>query len=79
MSTGTSTGGGADDDGTYCVPAGPGAPAAPPGPGRRGRRSSACRVRVLCREPTEYPESTPGATLCPVCAWQEAGRSACSG
>ncbi|MGW9299864.1 hypothetical protein ACWHA3_03415 [Streptomyces cyaneofuscatus] len=34
---------------------------------------------VLCREPTEYPESAKGATLCPVCAWQEAGRSACSG
>ncbi|WP_156725458.1 hypothetical protein [Streptomyces apocyni] len=34
---------------------------------------------VLCRNPTEYPESTKGATLCPVCAWQEAQRSACSG
>ncbi|WP_031086478.1 hypothetical protein [Streptomyces sp. NRRL WC-3549] len=34
---------------------------------------------VLCREPTEYPESTKGATLCPVCAWQEGGRTACSG
>ncbi|QRV30810.1 hypothetical protein I6J42_05590 [Streptomyces californicus] len=78
MSTGTSTGGGADDDGTYCVPAGPGAPAAPPGPGGAagGPPYAEC---VLCREPTEYPESTPGATLCPVCAWQEAGRSACSG
>lgn len=34
---------------------------------------------VLCREPTEHPESTKGITLCPVCAWQEAQRSACSG
>ncbi|MBD3556927.1 MULTISPECIES: hypothetical protein [Streptomyces] len=78
MSTGTSTGGGADDDGTYCAPAGPEAPAAPPGPGGAagGPPYAEC---VLCREPTEYPESTRGATLCPVCAWQEAGRSACSG
>ncbi|WP_335983498.1 hypothetical protein [Streptomyces sp. CA2R106] len=34
---------------------------------------------VLCGEPTEYPDSTKGATLCPVCAWQEAQRTACSG
>ncbi|MEO3975736.1 hypothetical protein [Streptomyces sp. CAU 1734] len=34
---------------------------------------------VLCREPTEYPESVKGATLCPVCEWQEAQRGACSG
>lgn len=34
---------------------------------------------VLCRKPTEYPESAKGATLCPVCEWQEAQRSACSG
>ncbi|GGY02304.1 hypothetical protein [Streptomyces minutiscleroticus] len=34
---------------------------------------------VLCREPTEYPESYKGITLCPACAWQEAQRSACSG
>ncbi|MER5438080.1 hypothetical protein [Streptomyces sp. NPDC002790] len=34
---------------------------------------------VLCREPTEYPESTKGITLCPVCEWQEAQRTACSG
>lgn len=63
------------DDASYCatpVPAGPEteaeADAGPP--------FAEC---VLCREPTEYPESTRGATLCPVCAWQEAGRSACSG
>jgi hypothetical protein len=34
---------------------------------------------VLCREPTEYPESYQGITLCPVCEWQEAQRTACSG
>ncbi|MFH8610431.1 hypothetical protein ACH4D5_23410 [Streptomyces sp. NPDC018029] len=34
---------------------------------------------VLCREPTEYPESRKGVTLCPACEWQEAQRSACSG
>ncbi|MEU3512725.1 hypothetical protein ABZ733_33640 [Streptomyces longwoodensis] len=34
---------------------------------------------VLCREPTEYPESYQGVTLCPVCEWQEAQRTACSG
>lgn len=34
---------------------------------------------VLCREPSEYPESHRGITLCPVCAWQEAQRTACSG
>ncbi|QNE74127.1 hypothetical protein F0344_05465 [Streptomyces finlayi] len=34
---------------------------------------------VLCREPTEYPESVRGITLCPVCEWREAERAACSG
>lgn len=34
---------------------------------------------VLCGEPTQYPASTRGATLCPVCEWQEAQRTACSG
>lgn len=34
---------------------------------------------VLCREPTEYPESTPGIVYCPVCEWHEAQRTACSG
>ncbi|MDW6059245.1 hypothetical protein SAZ11_16000 [Streptomyces sp. FXJ1.4098] len=34
---------------------------------------------VLCGEPTEHPASRPGATLCPVCEWQEAQRTACSG
>ncbi|MFJ5103299.1 hypothetical protein [Streptomyces sp. NPDC088554] len=34
---------------------------------------------VLCQEPTEYPKTVRGATLCPVCEWQEAQRTACSG
>ncbi|MFI6079507.1 hypothetical protein ACIBBB_00625 [Streptomyces sp. NPDC051217] len=34
---------------------------------------------VHCGEPTEYPESTKGSTLCPVCEWHEAQRNACSG
>ncbi|MGW6295072.1 hypothetical protein [Streptomyces sp. NPDC055058] len=34
---------------------------------------------VLCREPTEYPESYKGITLCPVCEWREAERTSCSG
>ncbi|MEU3183704.1 hypothetical protein ABZ707_05730 [Streptomyces sp. NPDC006923] len=34
---------------------------------------------VLCGEPTEHPETVRGATLCPVCEWQEAQRMACSG
>ncbi|MFD6533515.1 hypothetical protein [Streptomyces sp. NPDC060184] len=63
------------DDDTYCATTGPAAlgpvvPADAEGP------YAAC---VLCQKPTEYPESTKGATLCPVCAWQEAGRAACSG
>ncbi|MFD5817343.1 hypothetical protein [Streptomyces sp. NPDC127038] len=46
----------------------------PAGPG--GPPYAEC---VLCREPTEYPESRKGITLCPVCEWQEAQRTACSG
>ncbi|MEE1787473.1 hypothetical protein PUR71_31900 [Streptomyces sp. SP17BM10] len=34
---------------------------------------------VLCGEPTELPADHPGTTLCPVCAWQQAQRIACSG
>ncbi|MFH9263034.1 MULTISPECIES: hypothetical protein [unclassified Streptomyces] len=64
-----------DADGTYCETPGPIAPP-PPGDAAQGPPYAEC---VLCREPTEYPESTKGATLCPVCAWQEAGRTACSG
>ncbi|MDX3326221.1 hypothetical protein PV405_16365 [Streptomyces sp. ME02-6979-3A] len=58
-------------DDAYC-----GTPAPDPAPVDAGPPYAEC---VLCRKPTEYPESTRGATLCPVCAWQEAGRTACSG
>lgn len=34
---------------------------------------------VLCRKPTEYPDSYKGITLCPECEWLEAQRTACSG
>lgn len=42
-------------------------------------RTTAYADCVLCGEPTEHPATRPGATLCPVCAWQEAQRTACSG
>ncbi|MFF9567129.1 hypothetical protein [Streptomyces sp. NPDC014685] len=61
-------------DGAYC-----GAPPTPPasdGTEPAGPPYAAC---VLCRKPTEYPESVKGITLCPVCEWQEAQRTACSG
>jgi hypothetical protein len=64
-----------NDHGTYCESPGTGAAALPDGVAE-GPPYAEC---VLCREPTEYPESAKGATLCPVCAWQEAGRTACSG
>ncbi|MEU6891029.1 hypothetical protein ABZ934_04395 [Streptomyces sp. NPDC046557] len=32
-----------------------------------------------CGKPTEYGVATPGVVLCPVCEWQDAQRSACSG
>ncbi|MFI1678394.1 hypothetical protein [Streptomyces sp. NPDC020607] len=41
--------------------------------------SEAVAECVLCRAPTEYPESHKGITLCPVCEWREAERAACSG
>ncbi|WEH38983.1 hypothetical protein OG233_05350 [Streptomyces sp. NBC_01218] len=60
------------DDDTYCEP-----PALSPfAPADSGPPYAEC---VHCRKPTEYPESTKGSTLCPVCAWQEAGRNSCSG
>jgi hypothetical protein len=46
---------------------------------RAGDRPVPLADCVLCGEPTEYPASTKGATLCPVCEWQEAQRTACSG
>ncbi|MFD5078615.1 hypothetical protein [Streptomyces sp. NPDC058371] len=51
-------------------------PALDPAPAADGPPFAAC---VLCRKPTEYPESHKGITLCPVCEWQEAQRTACSG
>ncbi|MET9365513.1 hypothetical protein ABZX93_31995 [Streptomyces sp. NPDC006632] len=61
------------DDTTYCET---GPVAAAPAPAAYEGPFAEC---VLCRAPTEYPESTKGSTLCPVCAWQEAQRTACSG
>ena len=58
----------------YCAGASPEPP--PPAPPAPDEPRAEC---VLCREPTEYPASTKGATLCPVCEWQEAQRGACSG
>ncbi|MFF0446597.1 hypothetical protein ACFYT4_09325 [Streptomyces sp. NPDC004609] len=67
-------------DESYCrTPGPPGAPdprATPTAPEGDGPPFAEC---VLCREPTEYPESAKGITLCPVCAWREAQRTACSG
>ncbi|MCG7203081.1 MULTISPECIES: hypothetical protein [Streptomyces] len=59
------------DEGDYCTIAGTARP-----PRADGPPYAEC---VLCREPTEYPESYKGITLCPRCEWQEAQRSACSG
>jgi len=48
---------------------------ASPAEGEAGPRADC----VLCGEPTEYPASQPGDTLCPVCIWQQAQRASCSG
>ncbi|MBP2585456.1 hypothetical protein J3A78_005934 [Streptomyces sp. PvR006] len=58
---------------SYCAPRESGGPK--PEPAAEGP-FAAC---VLCQEPTEYPETTKGITLCPVCEWREAERTACSG
>jgi hypothetical protein len=58
----------------YCAT--PALPAPAPDPTDVGPPFAEC---VLCRKPTEYPESHKGITLCPVCEWQEAQRTACSG
>ncbi len=56
-----------------------GGPDARPVPGEREREEREEHAFcVRCGDPTEYPASTPGATLCPVCEWQEAERVACS-
>lgn len=49
------------------------------GDGTAGRESEPRADCVLCGDPTEHPASTRGATMCPVCEWQEAQRTACSG
>ena len=66
------TAGSAPETDGHCAPAGPTVAA----PEAGGPPYAEC---VLCREPTEYPESRKGITLCPVCEWQEAQRNACSG
>ncbi|MFF8606241.1 hypothetical protein ACF06X_09905 [Streptomyces sp. NPDC015346] len=60
-----------DENTSYCEPAD-----TTPGPTAVEGPYAEC---VLCRQPTEYPESTKGITLCPVCEWREAERTACSG
>ncbi|MFG2642166.1 hypothetical protein ACGFYP_14500 [Streptomyces sp. NPDC048370] len=66
---------------SYCEPAGAEAESASEAAatGRTTAEGPPYAECVLCRKPTEYPESTKGITLCPVCEWQEAQRSACSG
>ncbi|MFH9870059.1 hypothetical protein ACH4NT_28780 [Streptomyces lydicus] len=66
-------------------PSGP-APATAPAPRAPAPRAPAPRAAasppadcLQCGEPTEYPVEQPGIVLCPVCEWQEAQRSACSG
>lgn len=56
---------------SYCLTDGTGRPPTADGP-----PYAEC---VLCRKPTEYPESYRGITYCPACEWQEAQRTACSG
>jgi hypothetical protein len=50
-----------------------------PGPRPEPAAEGPFAACVLCQEPTEYAESTKGITLCPVCEWREAERTACSG
>ncbi|NDZ82953.1 hypothetical protein G3I19_31405 [Streptomyces sp. SID10853] len=66
-------------DESYCATPATTAPAPLPASGEALPGGPPYAECVLCRKPTEYPESTRGATLCPVCEWQEAGRTACSG
>ncbi|WP_437113742.1 hypothetical protein [Streptomyces roseoverticillatus] len=47
--------------------------------GMSDRNDEAFADCVQCAKPTEYPADRPGITLCPVCEWQEAQRTACSG
>ncbi|MER5733063.1 hypothetical protein ABT084_32815 [Streptomyces sp. NPDC002138] len=59
-----------DESATYCP-----APAAPAGR-VPGPPYADC---LECGKPTEYGVATPGVVLCPVCEWQDAQRTACSG
>ncbi|WP_406206665.1 hypothetical protein OH807_33280 [Kitasatospora sp. NBC_01560] len=76
---GAAGGASAPGDGALCELAPAGAEAARAAlvhdPGLTGPRADC----VLCGEPTELPADRPGSTLCPVCAWQQAQRIACSG
>ncbi|MFF8828054.1 hypothetical protein [Streptomyces sp. NPDC015131] len=65
-----------DKDDAYCGTGAPAGADAPSAASQDGPPYAAC---VLCQEPTEYPESAKGITLCPVCEWREAERTACSG
>ncbi|MFE5861347.1 hypothetical protein ACFQ77_12400 [Streptomyces virginiae] len=61
-----------DETPSYCP-----APAAPAPDGRvAGPPYADC---LQCGKPTEYGVATPSVVLCPVCEWQEAQRTACSG
>ncbi|MFJ2775849.1 MULTISPECIES: hypothetical protein [unclassified Kitasatospora] len=65
-----------EDDGPVCALVPTGAEAAlTRAPESAGPRADC----VLCGEPTELPADHPGSTLCPVCAWQQAQRIACTG
>ncbi|MGW1373822.1 hypothetical protein ACWD6P_06000 [Streptomyces sp. NPDC002446] len=73
----------ADADADPAAPA-PAAPAPGPAPAApepaAGPAALSPRADCLhCGRPTEYPADRPGIVLCPVCEWQEAQRSACSG
>ncbi len=65
-----------DESNTYCaLPAPDAVTALTPAAESAGPRADC----VLCGEPTEFPAGQQGSTLCPVCAWQQAQRIACSG
>ncbi|MGW7332549.1 hypothetical protein ACWGIU_28930 [Streptomyces sp. NPDC054840] len=64
-----------DETPSYCP-----APAEPAPPAPAGRVAGPPYADCLqCGRPTEYGVLTPGVVLCPVCEWQEAQRTACSG
>ncbi|MCG6496005.1 hypothetical protein [Kitasatospora sp. A2-31] len=67
------------DDGAICALGPDAAEAAVAAPARDPDPTGPRADCVLCGEPTELPADHPGSTLCPVCAWQQAQRIACSG